>query len=141
MKFAFYLTNLIKMKKILVACMLLLSVNLFAQTDITADVEGFIKAGNSKELAKLFTDNIDLAIDHSDYDDIASKSQAEQILKKFFDACAVKSFTIKHSGKSQLGIEYRIGELETACGKHRVTINLKKVGDAFLIHQLRIEDE
>lgn len=115
--------------------------NLFAQTDITNDVEGLIKAGNSKDLAKYFTDNIDLAIDHSDYDDIASKSQAEQILKKFFDACAVKSFSVKHTGKSQLGIEYRIGELESACGKHRVTVNLKKVGDAFLIHQLRIEDE
>lgn len=129
------------MKKILAAFLMFISVNLFAQTDITTDVEGLIKAGNSKELAKYFTDNIDLAIDHSDYDDIASKSQAEQILKKFFDACGVKSFSVKHSGKSQLGIEYRIGELETSCGKHRVTINLKKVGDAYLIHQLRIEDE
>jgi hypothetical protein len=123
------------------ALLMFVSMNIFAQTDITTDVEGLIKAGNSKELAKFFTDNIDLAIDHSDYDDIASKSQAEQILKKFFDACTVKSFSIKHSGKSQLGIEYRIGELETSCGKHRVTINLKKVGDVYLIHQLRIEDE
>ena len=129
------------MKKILTAFLMFISMNLFAQTDITNDVQGLIKAGNSKDLAKYFTDNIDLAIDHSDYDDIASKSQAEQILKKFFDACAVKSFSVKHTGKSQLGIEYRIGELESACGKHRVTINLKKVGDAFLIHQLRIEDE
>ncbi len=129
------------MNKILTAFLMFISMNLFAQTDITNDVQGLIKAGNSKDLAKYFTDNIDLAIDHSDYDDIASKSQAEQILKKFFDACAVKSFSVKHTGKSQLGIEYRIGELESACGKHRVTINLKKVGDAFLIHQLRIEDE
>jgi hypothetical protein len=129
------------MKKILTALLMFISLNIFAQADITTDVEGLIKAGNSKDLAKYFTDNIDLAIDHSDYDDIASKSQAEQILKKFFDACTVKSFSIKHTGKSQLGIEYRIGELETSCGKHRVTINLKKVGDAFLIHQLRIEDE
>lgn len=120
---------------------MLVTVNLFAQTDITTDVEGLIKAGNAKELAKYFTDNIDLAIDHSDFDDIASKSQAEQILKKFFDECTVKSFTIKHTGKSQLGIEYRIGELETSCGKQRVTINLKKVGDVYLIHQLRIETE
>jgi hypothetical protein len=118
-----------------------LSVNLFAQTDIKTEVEGFIKAGNAKELAKYFTDNIDLAIDTEDFDDIASKSQAEQILKKFFDKCTVKSFSIKHSGKSQLGIEYHIGELETSCGKQRVTINLKKVGDENMIHQLRIEAE
>lgn len=129
------------MKKLLFLTLMMFSVNLFAQTDITSEVEGFIKAGNSKELAKHFTDNIDLAIDQQDFDDIASKSQAEQILKKFFDKCTVKSFSIKHSGKSQLGIEYRIGELETACGKQRVTINLKKVGDAFMIHQLRIEAE
>jgi len=56
---------------------------LFAQTDITDQVVGYIKTANVKELAKHFADNIDLAVD--DTDDIVSRAQAEQILKKFFD--------------------------------------------------------
>ena len=109
-----------------------------AQTDITEQVSSFLKTGNVKELAKHFTDNVDLAV--GDYDDIASKAQAEQILKKFFDKNQPKNFTIKHKGKTSLGVEYRIGELETSAGTFRVTFNLKAVGDTYQINLFRAEN-
>lgn len=127
------------MKTIFVSMLLLITTGLKAQTDITDQVVGFIKVGNTKELAKHFADNVDLAIEPDDVDDIVSRAQAEQILKKFFDKNAPKNFTIKHKGTSQLGIEYRIGELETSGGNFRVNINLKKVGDVYQINQFRIE--
>ena len=116
---------------------MLFATSLFAQTDITDQVVGYIKTANVKELAKHFADNIDLAVD--DTDDIVSRAQAEQILKKFFDKNQPKNFAIKHSGVTKLGIEYRIGDLETSGGNFRVSINLKKVGDIYQIHQFRIE--
>lgn len=114
------------MKTLFVSFLFLLSTGLMAQADITDQIVGYIKTANTKELAKLFADNVDLAIESEDVDDIVSRAQAEQIVKKFFDKNAPKNFTIKHSGKSQLGIEYRIGELETSGGNFRVNINLKK---------------
>lgn len=127
------------MKTIFVSFLLLVATGLNAQADITDQVVSLIKAGNTKELAKHFADNVDLAIEPDNVDDIVSRTQAEQILKKFFDKNAPKNFTIKHKGTSQLGIEYRIGELETANGTFRVNINLKKVGDVVQINQFRIE--
>lgn len=125
------------MRTIFVSFLLLVATGLFAQNDITDQVVGYIKTANVKELSKHFADNIDLAVD--DTDDIVSRAQAEQILKKFFDKNQPKNFTIKHKGTTQLGIEYRIGDLETSGGNFKVNINLKKVGDIYQIHQFRIE--
>ncbi|MBX7093159.1 MAG: DUF4783 domain-containing protein [Flavobacteriales bacterium] len=125
------------MRTLFVSFLMLIATGLFAQADITDQVAGYIKTANVKELAKHFADNIDLAVE--EVDDIYSRAQAEQILKKFFDKNPPKNFTIAHSGTSKLGIEYRIGDLETANGKFRVHINLKKVGDVYQINQFRIE--
>lgn len=127
------------MKTLFITAVLILATMVTkAQTDITDQVAGFLKTGNVKELAKHFTDNIDLAV--GDYDDIASKAQAEQILKKFFDKNQPKNFTVKHKGKTSLGVEYRIGELETSSGTFRVTFNLKTVGDSYQINLFRAEN-
>lgn len=110
-----------------------------AQDAVTEQATKFIQAGNAKDLATLFADNLDLVV--NDTDDIVSKAQAEQILKKFFENNVPKSFKIVHQGTTGLQIEYRIGELETSTGKFKVTINLKKAGETLVIHQFRIEKE
>ena len=67
-----------------------------------------------------------------DVDDIFSSAQAEQILKKFFAGHKVESFEIKHSGKSKLNIQYRIGDLVTTSGdEYRVTFNMKEVSGKY----------
>jgi hypothetical protein len=118
--------------------LLLVSTGIFAQTDPTDQIVAAVKTGNAKEIAKFFADNIDLAVP-PDTDEFFSRSQAEQILKKFFETHAPKNFTITQKGKTQLGIEYRIGTLETANGTFRVNINMRPVGDAFQINQFRID--
>ena len=127
------------MKKVVFFLLMLVTAGANAQTDITNSVVAAVKTGNVEELSKYFADNIDLAV--QDTDDIVSKAQAKQILKKFFDGCAAQDFVIKHQGKSQLGIEYRIGELKAACGTFRVNINLKQVGDSYQVNQFRIENQ
>lgn len=107
--------------------------------DISEQAKVAIRNGNSKALSDLFTSNIDLSIDSEGADDVYSKSQAEQILKKFFERNKPTGFTIIHEGKSRQDIEYKIGELETSTGKFRVTINMKSVSGKMHIHQLRIE--
>lgn len=125
------------MKKLITFAMILWAGVAFSQ-DPTSDkaVKAF-QTGNSKELASLFADNLDLVIE--DDNDIRSKEQAEQIVKKFFDKAQPKGFKINNSGTTPLGLIYRIGELETAAGKYKVEFKLKKVGENNVISQLEIE--
>lgn len=127
------------MKKLIFILAVLWSGIATAQDAVTEQAVKFIQAGNAKDLASLFADNLDLVVNETD--DIVSKAQAEQILKKFFSENPPKSFKIVHTGTTGLQIEYRIGELETANGKFKVTINLKKAGENLVIHQFRIEKE
>jgi hypothetical protein len=131
--------KLIVMKRtLLIAFLLFTTSGLFAQTDITEAVTSLIRTGNAKELSSHFTSTLDLAVE--DVDDIFSKAQAEQILKKFFEKHKVESYEIKHSGQSKLGIQYRIGDLTTTKGEeYRVTFNMKVVSKKYYIHQFRIE--
>ena len=115
-----------------------LSINVVAQTDVADKVVSHIKTGNAKELSKHFPANIDLVVE--ELDDVYSKTQAELILKKFFDENPPESFEIIHSGKSSLGTEYRIGNLKTKNGIFRVTFYMKEEGDIFVVHQLQIEE-
>ena len=110
-----------------------------AQNDVAEQAAKFIQAGNAKDLSGLFAESLDLVV--LETDEIVSKSQAEQILKKFFTNNVPKSFKIVHQGSTGLQIEYRIGELETSTGKYKVTFNLKKAGETLVIHQFRIEKE
>jgi Domain of unknown function (DUF4783) len=129
------------MKKLRIIYLLLFFVTITtivkAQKDITPDVIRLLKSGNSAELSGYFIPNIDLTV--LENDDIYSKEQASQILKKFFEAHKPKNFVIEHEGKSKLDDSYRIGKLTTEKGDYRVTFFLKKIGDKILIKQIRIE--
>jgi hypothetical protein len=125
------------MKKLITLVMILWAGVAFCQDATTDKATKALQAGNSRDLASLFADNLDLVIE--DDNDIRSKDQAEQIVKKFFEKNAAKSFKISNSGTSPLGLQYRIGELETASGKYKVDFKLKKVGENLVISQLEIE--
>src|ERR1051325_63015 len=83
--------------------------------EITEDIASAIRAGNTKEISKYFSDNVDLKI--GDKEDFYSKAQAELILKNFFSKHSPKSFAISHKGASKSGGQYAIGNLETSSGK------------------------
>jgi hypothetical protein len=103
--------------------------------------EGIIlafRAGNAEELAKHFYSNIELII--LDKEDVYSKNQAEQILRKFFTDHHPASFNIIHEGGKETS-RYAIGNLSTSSGNFRVSFLIKNEDGTPLIHQLRIEEE
>jgi hypothetical protein len=108
-----------------------------AQNDVADRIAGILKSGNAAELSNYFMANIDLTILNSD--DLYSKAQASQIVRKFFDDNPPRNFVVKHQGKSKLDDHYRIGTLTTTKGDYRVTFFLKNTNGTFLIKQLRIE--
>ncbi len=96
------------------------------------------KAGNAAELAKFFHDNVELII--LDKEDVYSRSQAEQIIRKFFSEHPPKDFEIIFKGGKE-NSRYAIGSLKAPGKKFRVYFLMKKQNGSPYIHQLRIEEE
>lgn len=96
------------------------------------------RAGNAVELAKYFNASIELVI--LEEEDVYSKSQAEQIIRKFFTEHKPSVFKIIFKGGKETS-SYAIGTLTTSNGIFRVYLLIKKKDDQPLIHQLRIEEE
>lgn len=117
---------------------LLLPAFTFQSDDIPEGIALSVKAGNAAELAKYFYTNIELVI--LDKEDVYSKAQAEQILRKFFTDHHPTSFKIIFEGGKETS-QYAIGSLTTSTGNFRVYFLIKDQDGSPLIHQLRIERE
>lgn len=127
------------MKRLLILAFCLLpAFALWAQDAEKDRVLDAIKMGDAKELTALFISSIDLTV--KDANDVYSKAQAEQILRKFFNENPPVDVVIEHSGVSKSGDKYYIGILRTRTGYFRTTFFLKKGETGFLVKQLRIEN-
>ena len=104
---------------------------------IKEDVSNGFKSGDYKLISKHFNSSIDLVIDSND--DIFSKTQAQQILKKFFADHKPSSFKVSFDGEHNNGQKFITGNLETSNGSFRVTINFINSGGSVRINSLRIE--
>ena len=96
------------------------------------------EAGNATELSKFFHNNIELII--LEKEDVYSRSQAEQIIRKFFSDHKPEAFKIIFEGGKESS-RYAIGSLQTSSETYRVYLLMKKQEGSPLIHQLRIEEE
>jgi hypothetical protein len=106
--------------------------------DIFKDIENAVALGNAKLLSNYMSTSIEIEINGQE--GIYSKSQAEQVLNKFFDKYPPRSFSLSHKGNSAAGARFAVGDYVT--GKEhtfRVTIFLKKIGEHYLIQEIEFE--
>lgn len=132
---------MIGIRKIFILLIFLSGLNLDVYSGpqgIPEEISLAFKAGNSKELAKYFNTNIELVV--LNHEDLYSKSQAERIIKDFFNKYPPEKFTIIHNGGKK-DFKYSIAELSSKKITFRVYFLLKTNKDQLLIHQLRIEKE
>ena len=129
------------MKSLLLFVVLLFHFPAFAsaQADIIDDLSSQFKASNSKDIAANFSPTVDLII--IDEEDVYSKAQAEQILRSFFTKYVPVKSTIIHRLNTNPNFRYGALSLVTKNGSFRVSITLKKNGNAFFITELKIETE
>src|SRR4030065_271222 len=83
--------------------------------DIADDISTAVKTGNAGNVAKFFSENVDMRI--IDKEDIYSKAQAELILKDFFSKNPIKLFSILHKSTAKNGDQSIIGTYESSTGK------------------------
>ncbi len=128
------------LKYILIIAIQVLSISAFAQQeqDLPKGLVASFQQGNSISLAGFFSDRIELKI--QDKEAIYSRSQAKQIMAKFFEKYKPKSLKKKHIG-GKADSPYFIGTLMTDNGNFRTTFLLKRDGNKALIHRLSIEQE
>lgn len=119
---------------VLILGFLLLTIGSLAQ--IPNEISLSFKRGDSKLLSEYFNQNIELAV--MGKSNVCSKSQARQIMNKFFEENVPESFRVL-SQETKQEAKYVIGILNTGNGPFRVYILLKKNEQVNTIHLLKIE--
>ncbi len=129
------------LKKIVITVILLVTSLMIASAQtgkLSNELVTALKTGNSTILSKYFGNRVELSI--LGREAIYSKSQATQIMSKFFRESQPIDFKKKHSG-GKAGRTYVIGDLITEKGNFRVNFLMKEINSQFKIHQLHIEKE
>lgn len=126
------------LKSILLAAALLASLSAHAQKDgydVFIPITKYMAQGNAEALSAWFAQNLEIGI--ITQENTASRSQARQMMKVFFDTYTPRSFNVTHTA-GRANMKYVIGELNAGGETFNVTIFAKcKKGD-YRIQELRI---
>jgi hypothetical protein len=131
-----------RIKKFIIFFILLSATAAFALSynqnanEVIKKVSSAIQIGDSQELSKYFTKTIELEI--LGEENFYSISQAEILLKDFFEKNKPSKFTINHQGVKETS-SFAIGTLIIKNGNLRISFFMKSENNQTLIHQLRIE--
>lgn len=104
--------------------------------DVLIPISKYIASGNAEALSAWFADNLEIAILSRESD--ASRAQAKQIVKTFFDNYTPRSFNIDHTS-GRAGMKYALGTLKAGGETFTVTIFLSFKVNTYRIQHLKIE--
>lgn len=122
------------MIKLFITCLLATALG------ISTQVSKALNSGDGAALAKEFHWSVELSI--LEEESVYSRTQAEQIMKKFFNAHPVVKYTTVHKGSSNDGAKFEIGTLSTKGNvSYRTYFLMKGKGNKQQIHQFRIESD
>ena len=110
-----------------------------AQDDIFNNISFSLKNSDAKGISDYFDSSIELTI--LDKEGIYSKTQAELMVKNFFEKVGPKAFEIKHKGTSGTNDLYAIGMLQGSSGNYRTFISMKRKNGKSFIQELRFEKD
>ena len=100
------------------------------------DIALAMRSGNINQLSRFLDTRVDISLPEKS--DTYSKSQAEMIIRDFFNTNVVRNFLVKHKGENS-GLEFCIGVLQTRNGDYRTTLFIKQKGDRLLLQELRFQ--
>jgi hypothetical protein len=115
------------------------SFSAFAQNEVLTNARIALKNGSAKELAKYFSDMVELNLDGTKA--TYSRTQAEFVLKDFFKKYPPLSFEYIHQGSSKEGLKYAIGKYSYNGGQFRVYILIKKINGVYVIDTLEFNKD
>ena len=102
------------------------------------DITQALGSGDVDKLQQYFDESVEVAL--LDQENVYSKSQAADVVRRFFGQNAPQSFSLVHQGTSRSNdSRYCIGDLNTSGGTFRVYIYLRVDGSRLLIQELRFD--
>lgn len=128
-----------KSRRIVTIAVFLLSCLLsFAQDssyDVFAPIGKYLSKGNSEALSAWFADNLQISV--ISQESTASKSQARQIVKAFFETYTPRNFNITHTA-GRANMKYALGVLNAGGELFSVTIFVTCKSGTYKIQMLNI---
>jgi len=117
---------------------LLTTASAFAQANVLNSITSAMKAGDVGGVTRFMDNVVDITINNNQ--STYSKTQAEMVLRDFFNKNAPKAFNIEHTGNSADQTSfYSIGYLTTAGGRYRIYIFLKQKDGGYILQELKFE--
>lgn len=104
--------------------------------DVFIPISKYITQGNCDALSAWFADNLEVSVTSRSVD--ASRSQARQIIKAFFEEHTPRSFNITHTA-GRANMKYVIGDLNAGGENYRLTIFVICQDDTYKIQQFKID--
>lgn len=129
--------NLDPMKRFFTFLLLSFILTSFTRAIGIEEVVASLKLGNASQIARYFDNTVEITLPEKT--NSYSKSQAEIILKDFFNNNSVKSFQVIHKGDNA-GSQFCIGTLITKTNAYRTTIFMKQKGDRQVLQEIRFEN-
>ncbi len=106
------------------------------RNDVFTPIGKYMVKGDANCLSAWFDDNLEVCV--ASQESNASRAQAKQILKTFFDAYTPRSFDITHTAE-RANMKYALGNLNAGGETFTVTIFVSAKSDGYKIQQLKIE--
>lgn len=100
------------------------------------DIATAFRTGNAGQLSRYLDNRVDIALPEKS--DSYSKSQAEMIIRDFFNTNGVRNFMIRRQSDNG-ATEYCVGVLQTRNGDYFTSLFLKVKGDRQLLQELRFQ--
>ena len=107
-----------------------------AEYDVFVPISKYMVQGNADNLSAWFDDNLEIAV--ISQESSASKAQAKQIVKAFFESYTPRSFELSHTAGRD-NMKYALGTLKAGGENFSVTIFVSSQGKTYKIQQLKIE--
>lgn len=105
--------------------------------DVFVPIGKYIVQGDAESLSGWFADNLEVSILSNETD--ASREQAKQILKSFFERYTPRSFDITHTA-GRANMKYALATLNAGGDIFMITIFVCSMGDeGYRIQQFKIE--
>ena len=104
--------------------------------DVFVPIGKYIAAGNADALSAWFAENLEVAVLAKASD--ASRAQARQIVKTFFENYTPRSFNINHTA-GRANMKYALGTLKAGGETFNVTIFLSCKDESYKIKQFKVE--
>lgn len=105
-----------------------------AQSEVLTNIKSAIKIGSSKELSQYFNSTVELGFEGIKSNH--SQTQAEFILKDFFNKTPASGFEYIHQGSSPEGLQYAIGKYTYGGGSYRVVIYIKHLKGNYVVDMI-----